>query len=103
MRKFVPVVVLAVLATCGYDAWDSSDRCRSYSRFRCSQLESQTYNVYFWYPNNERENYLGQAKGLSGCGSVAHSHALQKQVHATNWSYICCLKTSDSSCAEKHR
>src|SRR5262245_27173872 len=103
MHKLIPLVVVGLVASCGYYLWDTSDDCRSYSRFRCSQLEGQTYNVHFWFPDNDKDYYLGQAKGLSGCQFVARSYARQKQVQTSDWSYICCLQTSESSCAEKHR
>lgn len=63
-----------------------------------------TFNVYFWYPNNSNEQYLGIAKGLDQCGAVASSHANSKNLsRGDGWSYVCCLKTSSSECAEKHR
>jgi hypothetical protein len=63
-----------------------------------------TFNVYFWYPNNSNEQYLGIAKGLDQCGAMASSHANSKNLNRSDgWSYICCLKTSSSECAEKHR
>jgi hypothetical protein len=63
-----------------------------------------TFNVYFWYPNNSNEQYLGTAKGLDQCGDIASSHAISKNLSRSDgWSYICCLKTSSSECAEKHR
>jgi hypothetical protein len=63
-----------------------------------------TFNVYFWYPNNSNEQYLGIAKGLDQCGAMASNHANSKNLsRGDGWSYICCLKTSSSECAEKHR
>ena len=67
-------------------------------------LDTATFNVYFWYPNNSNEQYLGIAKGLDQCGAMASSHANSKNLsRGDGWSYICCLKTSSSECAEKHR
>ena len=73
---------------------------------QCSEKNSSTatFNVYFWYPNNSNEQYLGTAKGLDQCGATASNHATSKNLsRADGWSYICCLKTSSSECAEKHR
>jgi len=86
----------------------SSDSCREYSDYTCSQLERQTYNVYYYdvERNNriEREIYLGQTKGLQSCGSLAYAGADARSAERVDdWSYICCLNTVDSMCAEKHR
>jgi hypothetical protein len=63
-----------------------------------------TFNVYFWYPNDSKEYYLGTAIGLDQCGAVAANHAISKNLKRDDgWAYICCLKTSSSECAEKHR
>lgn len=79
------------------------DECRDYSAHSCSELSKATYNVHFYYPSGRAE-YLGVAEGLSSCGAVAHNFARSKELNQNNdWSYICCLKTSSSECAEKHR
>lgn len=65
-------------------------------------LESSSFNVYFYYPDN-REEFLGQVTGLSACGSLAHSRAGELKLSSANWGYVCCLKTNTSECAEKHR
>ena len=73
---------------------------------QCSERNTSTatFNVYFWYPNNSNEQYLGTAKGLDQCGAIASNHAGSKNLSKTDgWSYICCFKTSNSECAEKHR
>ena len=80
-----------------------SDECREYSDFSCSQIQSATYNAYFYYPSGT-EVYLGQAQGLSQCGSLAHSFASSKDLRGNReWSYICCMKAKGSECYEKHR
>lgn len=67
-------------------------------------IETARYNVYFWFPDNSKENYLGEVDGLSACGSIAHGYAYSKNLNRNDgWSYICCMKTSSSECAEKHR
>lgn len=79
------------------------DECSSYSDFSCSEIESATYNAYFYFPNNN-EHYLGVARGLGQCGSMAHSFASSKNLTGNrDWSYICCMKTKGSDCYEKHR
>lgn len=65
-------------------------------------LESSSFNVYFYYPDN-REEFLGQVTGLTACGSLAHSKAGSLNVSSANWGYVCCLKTNSSVCAEKYR
>jgi hypothetical protein len=65
---------------------------------------SHQYNVYFWFGDNPKQYHLGVVDTLDACGSVAHSYAQSKNLtKADNWGYICCLKTSTSECAEKHR
>lgn len=73
---------------------------------QCTERNPSTanFNVYFWYPNNSNELYLGTAKGLDQCGTIASNHAISKNLtRSDGWSYVCCLKTSSSECAEKHR
>ena len=94
--SFFAIAVLA-LNGCG-------DECKEYSNYSCKQLEKATYNAYFYFPDGNKEYYLGLAEGLSQCGAMAHSYASSKQFSRdSGWSYICCLKTKDSECAEKHR
>lgn len=79
----------------------SADPCRSYSDYTCDQLENSTYNVYFYFPDST-EYYLGQSSSLSSCGSSANNYARSRNI-GYGWSWICCLETSNSSCAEAHR
>lgn len=80
-----------------------SDECSSYSDFSCSEIESASYNAYFYFPDNS-ERFLGVARGLSQCGSMAHSFASSKSLIGNReWSYICCMKAKGSECYEKHR
>lgn len=68
-------------------------------------LENSTFNVYFYFPDG-KEYYLGKSRGLSQCQSMAWYYANQKSDGNStnyNWSYICCLQTSTSTCAEKHK
>ncbi len=96
-RGLFPLIsTLGVLGGCG-------DSCQEYSDYSCKQLERAEYNVYFYYPSGSEE-YLGRATGLEQCGDVAYSFAASKKLSRyQDWSYICCLKTDDSECAEKHR
>lgn len=79
------------------------DECSNYSDFSCKQIQSATYNAFFYFPDNT-EYYLGIANGLDQCGSMAHSYAASKNVaRSERWSYICCMKAKGSECYEKHR
>ncbi len=94
--------ILCILAT--FALIGCSDECREYSDFTCKQIESATYNAYFYFPNGEKEYYLGVSYGLQQCGALAHSYASSKELGSNSgWSYICCMKTDSSECAEKHR
>lgn len=106
VRQFVPeypalllalgLLIIATLSGC-------SDECREYSDFSCGEIEKASYNVYFYYPS-ETEEYLGQAQGLSQCGSRAHSFASSKNLSRNGeWGYICCMRAKGSECYEKHR
>ncbi len=102
VRISLAIAAAFALAGCAQDS------CRAYSRFTCDQLESKTYNVYYYDKPHEsyeqRELYIGQATGLKSCGSAAWNAAeLYKDERDGEWSYVCCLQTKDSSCAEKHR
>ena len=67
-------------------------------------LENADFNTYFYYPNNGREEFLGLVHGLSSCQSAASGKAISlNMTRSTGWSYICCKKTSSSSCESKHR
>lgn len=84
------------------------DSCKEYSRFTCKQLETQTFNVYYYEgtkaSSEPNELFLGTAIGLQQCEAVAWDAAqAKKKTGADDWSYVCCLQTDDSSCAEKHR
>jgi hypothetical protein len=95
-RSYLALVLAVVLPACG-------DECSSYSDFSCSEIQSAEYNVYFYYPSTNQEEYLGQASGLSSCGDVASSFADQKNMLSANWGYVCCMIAEGSSCYEKHR
>ncbi len=85
------------------DSLFGRDRCKSYSDYTCKQLENSRYNVYFFFPDNS-ENYLGVSHSLSHCNSMAVTFANRKNIKRSDgWGYICCLKTKNSECAEKHR
>jgi len=103
MTKILFIGALALgLAAC------STDSCREYSDYTCAQLESQTYNVYYYdrarNSGVEREIFLGQTKGLRSCGALGYAAANDRsEERVGDWSYICCLNTDESMCAEKHR
>ena len=102
MVAFLLLCVAVVLPAC------ARDECRSYSRFTCDQLERQRYNVFYYdVPHGEpqqQEVFAGQVVGLKACGMAASSTAtLRVDEREGDWSYVCCLQTDESSCAEKHR
>lgn len=96
---------VGVLVGCAlFIAGCSKDSCREYSDHTCAELEKASFNVYVYPPNGEREHYVGVSSGLSSCGAMAHGFAADNHFQRSNeWSYICCLKTDTSECAEKHR
>ena len=97
MKTLVMLLTLFYLISC------DSDSCREYSDYTCKELENSKYNVYFYFPN-DYEVYLGVSESLSGCGNAAYDYAYSKKLKKSdNWDYICCLKTKNSQCAEKHR
>ena len=101
-RAWTTLLVVASVAGCG------SDRCREYSAYTCKELEEQTYNVYYYDVSRasglNREILLGEARGLDGCGSLAYAVAdARADEREGDWTYICCLQTEQSACAEKHR
>lgn len=102
MKNLIKIIgcifLCCILSSC------SQDECREYSKYTCKQLEQATYNVFFYFPKNDKEYYLGIATGLSECGSVAYSYANEKKLtNNSDWTYLCCIKTKDSECEEKHR
>lgn len=98
--------LLAIIAGIAGLAWlipSCTDSCRQYSDYTCAQLEKKTYNVYVYAPSG-REYHAGKRVGLEACGLAAWNFAGANNFSRSNdWSYICCLETKDSSCAEKHR
>ncbi len=93
--NFIAVVILS-LSGC-------SDECKEYSDFSCKEIEEATYNTYFYYSSGTEE-FLGIANGLSQCGNMSHSFASSKNLGGNaEWGYVCCMKTEDSECYEKHR
>lgn len=98
---------LAVIIAAIASASCSQDSCREYSKYTCSELERKDYNVLV-YPRNDdgdrKEYFAGEVTGLQACESTAHGYAAEHHFESSSdWSYICCLKTDDSSCEEKHR
>ena len=63
-------------------------------------LEKEKFGVYFYYPN-DKEEYLGEVTGLSNCQRAVSSKAFDS--NSNDWSYICCLITSSSTCKSKHK
>jgi len=97
MRKALTTLAMVLLvAGCG-------DECSSYSEFSCKQIDSASYNTYFYYPSGTEE-YLGVSNGLAECGSRARGFANEHRLSSnSDWSYVCCMKAKGSECYEKHR
>ncbi len=96
IQRIALIVLVGILAACG-------DECSDYSDFSCDEIQSATYNIYFYYPNGEEE-FLGTNKGLNQCGTKSYRFAASKGLGNNNeWSYICCMQAKGSECYEKHR
>jgi hypothetical protein len=81
-----------------------SDACSEYSDYSCDEIAKATYNVHFVFPDSDRDYMLGTVSGLSACGTTAYDYAASKGLREdSGWSYVCCMKTEKSDCAEKHR
>ena len=65
-------------------------------------LEEASFNAYFYYPN-ETEVHLGVVTGLSARQKSANNYAISHNLERTDWSYVCCRRTSSSECASKHK
>lgn len=89
---YLIVIYLVASFFLGWWPFDETDRA----------IENSDFDIYFYYPNG-KEEYLGQVRRLSSCQSVAGSYAYNKGISSSDWSYICCRVTSDSSCASKHK
>jgi uncharacterized lipoprotein YehR (DUF1307 family) len=57
---FIQVVFIAVLALNG-----CGDECKEYSNYSCKQLDTATYNTYFYFPDGNKQYSLGVAEGLA--------------------------------------
>lgn len=91
-RKIFVALSIAVLMMAGLTGCGEED------------LERADFNVYFYFPDNSREEFLGLVKGLSACQRAAGARATSLNMsRSTRWSYICCKKTSSSDCESKHR
>jgi hypothetical protein len=93
-RWYLLAALLTLLASC-----DDGPR---------EPTETDVFNVYSYYPKRGSEElrgeYLGQVTGISACQRAAPNFAGSKNMNRSDgWSYICCLQTKTSSCAEKHK
>lgn len=114
-RRFSPIqrtlemrALIAIVSLVLFGSGCSQDSCKEYSRFTCEELEHLSYNVYYYDMDRNggtsNELYLGSTIGLSQCGAMAWDAAAKKKKdRSDDWSYVCCLQTNDSACAEKHR
>jgi hypothetical protein len=97
IHRLLIVALALLLSACG-------DECSEYSGHSCKELARARYNTFFYFPNSGKEEQLGVVTGLAQCGEMARSYAVSKELtRDSGWSYVCCLKTDSSECAEKHR
>lgn len=90
--NFIFLTINLFLLGCG-------DDCSKYSKYTCSQIEKANYNVLYYLPDG-REEYLGEASGLNNCSAIASNYSSITK-SPKNW--VCCMKTNNSQCEEKHR
>jgi hypothetical protein len=65
---------------------------------------SRTYNVYFWFQDEQKEYLIGKVQGLDACQATAFNFAREKNIIGNaSWSYICCLEVGGNTCAVKER
>jgi predicted small lipoprotein YifL len=89
MRRVFVALLFAVLMTGGLTG--------------CGE-DRPDFNAYFYFPEDNREEFLGLVKGLSACQRAAGARATSLNMsRSSGWSYICCKKTSSSNCESKHR
>jgi hypothetical protein len=96
LKIVASLIIASIPLGCGASP---EDECYKYSKYKCSEIEKATYNVYFYYPD-QREDYLGVADGLRACSATAFNYS--QQIHSPKL-WVCCMKTSKSGCEEKHR
>lgn len=67
--------------------------------------ETNTYSAFFVHPKPDKKIiYVGTVKGLSSCKYIVSDYySKRRKFIKGEWDYICCLKTADNECAEKHR
>lgn len=68
-----------------------------------SRYDDIDVNVHFYLPD-QREVYLGQTRGASSCGDMAHNYAARNGLTGNpSWGYVCCTIEDGSSCYRKIR
>lgn len=67
--------------------------------------ETYSYNSFFVYPEpEEKKVYVGTVTGLSSCKYIVSDYYAKRHKYIKGeWDYICCLRTKESECSEKHR
>jgi hypothetical protein len=98
------ICLALMLALAGFMQAGCNDRCTDpTSAFSCKDLEEKDHAVFLTFADKNNGKLLGVTKGVAACRSMAYKHAnsinLTKE---SGWSYVCCTKTADSECAEKH-
>lgn len=67
------------------------------------RYEDMDVGVWFYYPDGDRADYLGQTRGAASCGDMAADHADFLQISHSAWSYVCCTHEGGSDCYRKIR
>ena len=68
-----------------------------------SEYERVMVSVWGYTPDGN-EYFLGDTKGASSCGDIAHSWASDNRFHSSpNWGYVCCTHEAESRCYRKIR
>ena len=107
MTSKLLAIALAMAVTLG----GCGDECSSYSNYSCDHIRNKArYNVSVDYVlNGDRKDAFtaGTATGLAQCGAVARNAVADLKARyeggIDDWGYVCCMITSTSGCAEKHR
>ena len=73
------------------------------SAFSCKDLEEKDHAVFLTFADKNNGKLLGVTKGVVACRTMAYKYATSINLtKESGWSYLCCTKTAESDCAEKH-
>lgn len=103
--KSMKILILSVIALfAGLLLFAYGNKCSPDSTYSCEQLADKDFNVFFIFPGDNKETYLGLVNGLDQCRNAALQYAGEQKLSlGSGWSQACCLKTADSECAESFK